>query len=78
MTNGQRFLTRRVHRAGASVQVTIPAAIARAVGINIGDEVRIYLVGQVVCLQRADTGGFLAGVVPVRPGLGTRESGLGE
>jgi len=78
MSNGQRFLTRRVHRAGASCQVTIPQPIARAVGIKIGDELRIYLVGQVVCLQRADQGGFLPGVVPVRPALGTREAGSGE
>jgi len=76
--NGQRFLTRRVHRAGASVEITIPAGIARAIGVNIGDEVRIYLVGQVMCVQRVDVGGFLPGVVPVRPALGTREAGEGE
>ena len=78
MQNGQRFRTRRVHRAGASCQVTIPQAIARAVGIKVGDEVRVYLVGQVMCVQRVDVGGFMPGVVPVRPALGTRDAGLGE
>ena len=67
MNNGQRFLTRRVHRAGASVQITIPAPIARAVGIKTGDEVRVYLVGRVMCVQRVDAGGFLPGVIPVTP-----------
>jgi antitoxin component of MazEF toxin-antitoxin module len=58
--------------------VTIPAAIARAVGIRIGDEVRVYLVGQVMCVQRVDVGGFLPGVVAVRPALRTQNAGLGE
>jgi bifunctional DNA-binding transcriptional regulator/antitoxin component of YhaV-PrlF toxin-antitoxin module len=78
MANGHTFLTRRVHRAGNSVQITIPAQIARAIGVGIGDEVRIYLVGQVMCVQRVDTGGFTPLVVPVRPALGNRESGIGE
>jgi bifunctional DNA-binding transcriptional regulator/antitoxin component of YhaV-PrlF toxin-antitoxin module len=78
MQNGRRFLTRRVHRAGASVQITIPAQIARAIGVGIGDEVRIYLVGQVMCVQRVDTGGFTPLVVPVSPALSNRESGIGE
>jgi bifunctional DNA-binding transcriptional regulator/antitoxin component of YhaV-PrlF toxin-antitoxin module len=76
--NGRRFLTRRVHRAGASVQITIPAQIARAIGVGIGDEVRIYLVGQVMCVQRVDTGGFTPLVVPVSPALANRASGSGE
>jgi len=70
----QRFLTRRVHRAGSSVQITIPYPIAQALGIKIGDEVRVYLVGHVMCVQRVDVGGFLPGVVAVKPqGLGTRD-----
>jgi len=60
------------------VEITIPAGIARAIGVGIGDEVRIYLVGQVMCVQRVEVGGFLPGVVPVRPALGTREAGSGE
>lgn len=78
MLNGRRFLTRRVHRAGASVQITIPHQIAKTVGIQVGDEVRVYLVGQVMCVQRVDAGGFVTGVVAVRPGLGSREAGIGE
>jgi bifunctional DNA-binding transcriptional regulator/antitoxin component of YhaV-PrlF toxin-antitoxin module len=70
MSNGRRFLTRRVHRAGASVQVTIPYQIAHELGLVAGDEVRIYLAGKVMCLQRADPGGFLPGVVAVRPKAG--------
>ena len=56
------------------MQITIPAPIAQAIGIQVGDEVRVYLVGHVMCVQRVDVGGFLPGVVAVKPqGLGTRD-----
>jgi bifunctional DNA-binding transcriptional regulator/antitoxin component of YhaV-PrlF toxin-antitoxin module len=60
------------------VQITIPHQIAKAVGIAVNDEVRVYLVGQVMCVQRVDVGGFLPGVVAVRPALRTQNAGLGE
>ena len=57
---------RRIHRAGASGQITIPSDIMRTLGLKIGDSVRLYLVGQVGCFQRFDEGGFTPGVIPVR------------
>ena len=61
----RRFQIRRLHRAGASVQVTIPREMARAIGVAQGDSLYIYVVGQVLCLRRFDEGGFAPGVVAI-------------
>jgi len=62
----RRFSIRRLHRAGRSVQVTIPAEIARTVGLKQGDQVWVYLVGHVLCMKRFEDGGFTPDVVGVR------------
>lgn len=61
----RKFQLRRLHRAGRSVQVTIPPDLARAVGLKQGDQVYCYLVGHVLCFKRFDEGGFTPDVVGV-------------
>lgn len=62
----RRFQVRRLHRAGASVQLTIPKDLCAAAGLKLKDTVYVYLVGQVVCIKRFDEGGFRPEVIPVR------------
>lgn len=59
------FSVRRLHRSGASQQVTIPHDICLALSFHPGDRVYIYVVGGVVCMRRMDEGGFAAGVVAI-------------
>ena len=61
-----RFAIRRLHRAGDSQQITIPKPYLRALGLKNGDALRVYLVGETLCMNRFDEGGFRPGVVPVR------------
>jgi len=63
---GRKFEIRRLHRAGACVQVTLPRQICREVGLAQGDRVYVYVVGSVLCLKRFDEGGFTPDVVQVR------------
>lgn len=56
---------RRLVRSGSSVGLTIPAVYARALGFNRGDEVRVYLAGEVVCVQRLDRGNFTPRVIAI-------------
>ena len=64
----RRFAIRRLHRAGNSVQVTIPSPMARALGMKNGDQVYVYVVGHVICFKRFDEGGFTPDVVGVGGG----------
>ena len=45
---------------------TIPTAFARALQMKKGDEVKVYIVGDVLCLKKVDSGIFTPGVVAVR------------
>lgn len=45
---------------------TIPTAFCRALGMKKGDEVKVYIVGDVLCLKKVDSGIFTPGVVAVR------------
>lgn len=60
------YRTRRLQRAGHSVGFTIPVAFCKALGMHRGDEVKVYIVGDVLCLKRVDAGMFTPGVVAVR------------
>lgn len=46
--------------------ITIPAKLTNALKLRQSHEVKVYLVGEVICVQRVDRGGFRPGVVPVR------------
>jgi len=59
------FSVRRLHRSGASQQVTIPHDICEVMSFHPGDRVYVYLVGAVVCMKRMDEGGFAVGVVAI-------------
>jgi bifunctional DNA-binding transcriptional regulator/antitoxin component of YhaV-PrlF toxin-antitoxin module len=60
------YRTRRLMRSGFSVGFTIPVAFCRALGLKKGDEVKVYIVGDVLCLKKVDSGIFTPGVVAVR------------
>ena len=62
----QAYFTRRVLRVGFSTGLTVPAPLGRALGIRPGDEVRMYMVGEVLCVQRLGSEGFVPKVVAVR------------
>lgn len=64
----RKFSIRRLHRAGNSVQVTIPGDLCRLVGLGVGTQVYVYSVGGVVCIKRFDEGGFRPEVIAVRGG----------
>lgn len=61
-----KFSIRRLHRAGNSVQVTIPGDLCRLANLTVGTQVYVYVVGEVVCLKHFDEGGFQPEVVAVR------------
>jgi antitoxin component of MazEF toxin-antitoxin module len=61
----QTYYRRTVRRVGFSLTVTLPAPLLRALNIKLRDEVDIYMVGEVLCMQRVDRGGFARRVVPV-------------
>ena len=61
------YRTRRLQRAGHSVGVTIPLAMARALGLERGQQVHLFIVGEVFCVRRVDRGGFTPGVIAVTP-----------
>jgi antitoxin component of MazEF toxin-antitoxin module len=52
-------------RSGSSVGLCLPAVYARALGWSRGDEVRVYLVGQVVCVQKLEAGNFTPRVIAI-------------
>lgn len=56
---------RRLVRSGSSVGLCIPAQYTRALGWRRGDEVRVYMVGDVVCVQRLEAGNFAPRVVAI-------------
>lgn len=68
------YRTRRLQRAGHSVGFTIPVSFCKALNFKRGDEIKVYIVGDVLCIRRLDTSAFTPGVVAVR---GDRDSGLG-
>jgi len=68
----QRNQIRRLHRAGGSLIVTVPSAMAKFLGVGAEDQVWVYLVGHVLCMKRFDEGGFTPEVVAVR----SQESGV--
>ena len=45
--------------------VTIPAVYARSLSWHRGDEVRVYLAGEVVCIQSLERGTFAPRVIAV-------------
>jgi len=62
-----RVRTVRVHRSGNSLGVYIPHVIAKQVGWEKHDELRLYIVGRVVCLQSSKRESWTPGVVAVSP-----------
>lgn len=67
---------RRLHRSGASQQVTIPRDICTCLQWQHRDRVYIYVVGEVVVIRRWDEGGFAPGVVAV-PSPGSADIEMG-
>lgn len=67
MEHGMEYRTRRLQRAGFSVGVTIPVAMAKALDMRRGDEVHLFVVGDVFCVRRVDRGGFVPGLIAVTP-----------
>lgn len=61
------YRTRRLLQAGFGVGVTIPSAMAKALHMQRGDEVHLFIVGDVFCVRRVDRGGFTPGVIAVTP-----------
>jgi hypothetical protein len=45
--------------------------MAKVLNMRRGDEVHLFVVGDVFCVRRVDRGGFTPGVIAVKPGLGT-------
>jgi len=61
------YKIRRVQKTGFSLGVTIPTAMAQLLGFKPGDEVRVYVVGDVFCVRRVGAEGFAPGVIAVSP-----------
>ena len=71
------YRTRRLQRAGHSVGFTIPVSFCKALNFKRGDEVKVYIIGDVLCLKRVDAGMFTPGVGAVRseePEVASQES----
>lgn len=62
------YLTRRIVKQGGSLGLNIPKQILAARGLKRGDDVKIWLIGEVIAVQKLDTSGFTPGVIAVRPG----------
>jgi Antidote-toxin recognition MazE, bacterial antitoxin len=62
-----RFRTVRLHRSGNSLGIYIPKVIAEQVGIGKHDELRMYVVGRVICLQAVSRDSFTPGVLAMGP-----------
>lgn len=60
-----RYLTRKITKQGGSLSVRIPRPFVHTLGLGATDEVRLYLVGQVLCVQRAPRSDFAPGVIAV-------------
>ena len=72
------YRIRRLHRAGNSAQLCIPADMMHMLGLKVGDSVWFYVVGHVGCFKRFDDGGFTPEVIAVRSSTGSRELGVGS
>jgi antitoxin component of MazEF toxin-antitoxin module len=59
------YLTRKVVKQGGSMAIHLPRPCTHAIGIEVGDEVRVYVVGHVICVQRAPKTDFAPGVIAV-------------
>jgi len=60
-----RVRTARLHRSGNSYGLYIPKTIAAQLGLESSDEVLLYIVGRVLCIQPAVRSSFVPGVVAV-------------
>ncbi len=64
-TEFPRFRTQRVMRCGGSCAVTIPRAYCEHVRLTHLDEVKVYVVGDVLCIQPARGEMFTPHVISV-------------
>lgn len=65
--NGRmQFRTARIHRAGNSYGFYVPKSMAVELGLDVSCECRIYIVGDVLCLQPTRNESFLPHVIGVR------------
>ena len=62
------YVTRRIVKQGGSLGLNIPKQILAARNLRKGDDVKIWLIGEVIAIQKLDTSGFSPGVIAVRPG----------
>lgn len=60
-------LTRRLVKVGNSLAIFIPRAFVHELGLERGDEVKVYLAGRVLAVQRVDNTGWTPGVIAVPP-----------
>lgn len=66
LPSGPRYRTSRVHRTGNSYAIYLPKAIVTALGVDEFREVKVYVVGDVICLQPARQESFVPHVIGVR------------
>lgn len=68
MTHGKQelYFTRQLRVVGNSLSVGIPPPIRADLGLVPGSEVRVYVVGRVICVQPTYAAGFTPGVIAVR------------
>jgi len=67
LRNSQNYVTRTLIKNGGSVAVCLPRAYREILGWELGHEVRIYMVGKVMCIQAAFDPHFHPQVIGVRP-----------
>lgn len=68
-----RHRTTRVWRGGGSFVIALPVAYCKMLNIRRGDEVKVYVVGDVMCIQPARGETFVRHVVSVKPGRPAEE-----
>ncbi len=59
------YRLRRIQRSGNSGQLNLPMDIMKAMGLQKGDIVMVYMVGRVGCFKAFRDGGFTPDVVAV-------------
>jgi antitoxin component of MazEF toxin-antitoxin module len=60
---GRPYWRKRLGKSGDSLRLYLPHPLCQELGLIIGSEVLVYIVGKVICLQPAAAVEFAPGVV---------------
>jgi len=63
----RRYITKRLHQAGASLGIYIPKPYVTALALSPKSDMLMYMVGGVICLQPVKGETFVPGVIGVAP-----------